>query len=131
MARVGSGGAGAGPALALGAVAKGTLFSFAVTMLSAVLLGLAVSLTEWEGIDGGLQGFSYVSIALGGMLAGRHGRRLGWFHGALVGLAYYVIASLLFREGFTVAEAASVQWMLGAVMSVVAGALGGILGVNL
>lgn len=100
-------------------------------MLSAVLLGLAVSLTEWEGIDGGLQGFSYVSIALGGMLAGRHGRRLGWFHGALVGLAYYVIASLLFREGFTVAEAASVQWMLGAVMSVVAGALGGILGVNL
>lgn len=100
-------------------------------MLSAVLLGLAVSLTEWEGIDGGLQGFSYVSVALGGMLAGRHGRRLGWFHGGLVGLAYYIIASLFFKGGFTLAQAASAQWLVGALFSVLAGAFGGVLGVNI
>jgi len=72
--------------LSLGAVAKGVFFSFAVTLLVALFLGIAVALTEWEGLSSGAHWFSYVSVALGGMLAAKHSRRYGGFMAPASGL---------------------------------------------
>src|SRR5690625_2448885 len=85
----------------IGAIAKGTGLTFAVVLFSATLLGLAVSLTEWEGFSRGLGGFTYVSIGLGGMLAAKQSQKLGWLHGGLVGIAYHVLSSFFFQGNFS------------------------------
>lgn len=115
----------------VGAVAKGILLSLCVTLLVAVVLGVLVALTEWEGIDGGAHWFSYVSIALGGMLAAKQSRRFGWVHGAVVGLVYFLISAVAFQPDFQWALLASGPWLAKAFWSAAAGAAGGILGVNI
>lgn len=119
------------PIVSVGAIISGTGTSFLVTLLSAVLLGLTVSLTEWEGLSFSLDGFAYVSIAIGGMFAARRSRRMGWLHGAAVGVLYCALASLLFQDDFAVTHLLRPAWLWSAWWSCVAGAAGGILGVNL
>ena len=131
VGRSGTGEAARGPAFSPGAIAKGTCFSLLVTLLGATFLGLAVSLTEWEGIGAGLDGFAYVSIALGGMFAARQGRRLGWLHGIGVGLVYYAVTTLFFHGDFSLSKTLSSEWLLGALWAAIAGAIGGVVGVNL
>lgn len=117
-------------AFSLSAIVKGTLLAFAVTLLSAILLGIAVSLTEWEGLSRGLDGFTYVGIALGGMMAAKQSQRFGWLHGGTVGFIYYLFSSLLFVGDFSIQTVTSAAWLAGTGWSVVAGAVGGVLGVN-
>lgn len=131
---VGRGGAAGGrsPArISIGAVFGGTCLGFAVTFAGAVLMGLAVSLTAWEGISADLHWFSYVSIAIGGMLAGRRSRRVGWLNGGLVGILYAAVTALAFQSGFSPGDLFTAGWLAKAFWSFVAGAAGGVLGVNL
>lgn len=116
--------------LSVGAVAKGILLSFGVTLLVAAFLGLAVSLTQWEGIAGGAYWFSYASIALGGMLAAKQSKKLGWLHGAVVGLAYFLIAVTLLQPEFQWGMLAAGTSLLKALGCLASGAVGGMLGVN-
>ena len=122
---------GGGRAFSLAAVGKGTALSFSLTLGVAALLGLAAALTQWEGLRGGFEAFSYACVGLGGMLAGRSSRRWGWMHGGAVGLLYFAISAALFQEGFSWSLVLSGPWLLRAVWDVGAGAAGGILGVNL
>ncbi len=130
MVRSATGENASGSTFSIGAVVRGTGLSFLVTLLAAVLLGLAVSITEWEGFTGSLDGFTYVSVALGGMMAAKQSRKHGWLHGMLVGLVYYVISSFLFQDNFSIAQMSTGTWLLGALWSSCAGAVGGVLGVN-
>lgn len=123
--------ADAGGAFSIGAVAKGLFLSFAVTLLVALLLGIAVAITTWEGMTSGAHWFSYVSIALGGMLAAKHSRRFGWIHGIGVGLAYFVISAVAFQPGFEWSLLGTTPWLTKAFGSAAAGAFGGVVGVNL
>jgi putative membrane protein, TIGR04086 family/integral membrane protein, TIGR04097 family len=115
----------------LGALARGVVFSFAVTLLVALFLGIAVALTEWEGLSSGAHWFSYVSVALGGMLAAKHSRRYGWIHGAGVGLAYFAISAAAFQPDFEWALLVTTPWLVKGLGSAAAGALGGVIGINL
>lgn len=131
---VGRGGVGESrsPArFSIGAVIGGAFLGFAVTFAGAVLMGLAVSLTAWEGFAADLHWFSYVSIAIGGMLAGKRSRRVGWLHGGLVGVLYFAVSASLFQSGFAWGDLLTAQWLTRAFWSFAAGALGGALGVNL
>lgn len=115
----------------IGAVLGGAFLGFLITFAGAVLVGLAVSLTPWEGISADLHWFSYVSIAIGGMLAGKRSQRVGWLHGGAVGLIYFVVASILFQGDFAWGDLLSTAWLARAFWSFAAGALGGALGINL
>lgn len=117
-------------ASSIGAIIRGAALSFGVSFLGAVLLGLAVSLTAWEGFSFDLRGFSYVSVALGGMLAAKRSRRFGWLHGGGVGLLYFLLSAALFQGDFEWAHLLTGQYLLKALGSFGAGALGGVLGVN-
>lgn len=130
MSRAGLG-EGNGGAFSLGAIGKGTALSFSLTLGVAVLLGLAAALTQWEGLTQGFGAFSFVCVGLGGMLAGRNSRRMGWLHGGIVGLVYFAISATLFQEGFTWGQLATLPWLARAFWDFVAGAVGGVLGVNL
>lgn len=131
VVRSGSGEGVSGSTFSVAAIVKGTGLSFLVTLFAAVMLGLAVSITEWEGFTGGLDGFTYVSVALGGMLAAKQSRNLGWLHGLIVGFIYYVISSFLFQSDFSIAQMSTGPWLLEAAWCCVAGAVGGVLGVNI
>ncbi len=122
---------GSGGVFSLSAVGKGTALSFSLTLGVAALLGLAAALTQWEGLRGGFEAFSYACVGLGGMLAGRSSRRWGWLHGGAVGLLYFAISAALFQEGFNWSLLLSGPWLARALWDVAAGAAGGILGVNL
>lgn len=130
MSRAGVGD-GDGRVFSLGSVGKGTALSFSLTFGAAVLLGLAAALTDWEGLTRGFEAFSYACIALGGMLAARSSRRSGWLHGGIVGLAYFAISAALFQDGFTWSQLWTWPWLARAFWDFVAGAAGGVLGVNL
>lgn len=121
----------AGIPFSVGAVAKGFFLSLSVTLLVAVILGTLAALTPWEGMPGEAHWFSYVSIALGGMLAAKHSRRFGWIHGAVVGLLYFVLSAVAFQPDFQWSLMAGGPWLVKAFWSAAAGAAGGIVGVNM
>lgn len=122
---------GNGGAFSLGAIGKGTALSFSLTFGAAVLLGLAAALTQWEGLTQGFGAFSYVCVGLGGMLAAKSSRRVGWLHGGMVGLVYFAISATLFQDGFSWGQLLTLPWLARAFWDFAAGAVGGVLGVNL
>lgn len=112
------------------AVASGTLLSVVATFLGGLVIGLVVSLTHWSEAPRSLLSFGYLSIAVGGVLAGKIARRTGWLHGGLVGIAYMVITALLPGDG-ALEALTSVRFITGASLGFVVGAVGGMLGVNM
>ncbi len=131
IGRGGAGESGSSARFSIGAVLGGTFLGFAITFAGAVLMGLAVSLTAWEGFDADVPWFGYISIAIGGMLAGKRSGRVGWLHGGLVGLIYFAVSATLFQSGFSWGDVATSYWLTRALWSFGAGALGGALGINL
>lgn len=125
-----SGSSGAGVSFSIGAVAKGVFLSFAVTLMVAVLLGLAVSLTQWEGIAAEAYWISYVSIALGAMLAARHSRQAGWLHGAVVGAVFFIVSAVFLQPEFEWAALAAGPSLAKALGCLASGLVGGVVGVN-
>lgn len=130
MPRHSSGEAIARSSFSVGAIVKGTGLTFLIVLISAALLGLAVSLTEWEGFSRGLDGFTYVSIGLGGMFAAKQSKNLGWLHGGIVGLVYHVLSTFFFQADFTWIQIKEAPWLVASLWSFVAGGIGGVFGVN-
>lgn len=124
------GGGGSGGSLAPGAIVKGTLFSLGVALLASLLLSLVVTIADWHSIPASLTAFHYISIGLGGVLAARSSKRLGWLHGGLVGVVYTAVLSALFTDGISASSFMQPEWLLQALWGFVAGVAGGILGVN-
>lgn len=121
---------GTGMMFAPGAIVKGTLFSLGIALLSSLLLSLVITLANWDPFPTYLAGFHYISIGLGGVLAARQARKLGWLHGGIVGMIYTLILSFLFTDGMSAGMLLQAEWLLSAVWGFVAGVVGGVLGVN-
>lgn len=130
MVTVRSGSGGGGLLLAPGAILKGTLLSLAVALLASLFLSIVIIAAGWHEIPPGLVAFHYVSIGLGGVLAARRARRLGWIHGGIVGLVYTALLSALFADELTLGMFLTTAWLKEAAWGFVAGVVGGILGVN-
>lgn len=124
------GGGGVRVAFAPGAILKGTLFSLGVALIASLLLGIVITLADWEPLPSYLGAFHYIAIALGGVLAARRARSFGWLHGGIVGVLYTVLLAALFTEGFTFGTLLQTKGLLDLLYGFVAGVIGGILGVN-
>lgn len=124
------GGGGAGFLFAPGAVLKGALLSLGVALLASLLLSLIIYLANWENLPSTLNAFHYISIALGGVLAARSAKRLGWLHGGLVGIVYTVALAFLFAEEMSLGALVETEFLLQALWGFLAGVAGGALGVN-
>lgn len=118
-----------GAAATILALTQGLLLSVLVTMLGSGLCGLVISLTNWEGTSAALQSINYLSIAVGGLLAGRLAGKTGWMHGGLVGLLYMLVANMLL-SGEGIAGLGVAVFSLRLLAGFLAGAIGGMLGVN-
>lgn len=120
------------PGLDLGAVVAGVIAMFALTLLLSAALAAAIYFTDVT--EGDLAGVLYyaglVTVVAGGAVAGRRAETRGWLHGGLAGLGYVIVSlavgSILFPG---TALWAGLAGKLATAFA--AGALGGVLGVNL
>lgn len=114
------------------ALAPGLVASFGITLLAAAVLALMVALANLGERPLLLSiNFLYlVSIAVGGAFSARFATVRGWLHGAACGIAYVIAAFALGSLAFPRVVSAGLlprQLLLG----VAAGALGGMVGLNL
>lgn len=120
------------PGLDLGAVASGVIAMFVLTLILSAGLAAAIYFTDVT--EGDLAGVLYyagvVTVAAGGAVAGRRAETRGWLHGGLAGVGYVLVSlavgSLLFPGAALLAG-------LGGKLATAfaAGAVGGVVGVNL
>ncbi|WP_052339430.1 TIGR04086 family membrane protein [Gorillibacterium massiliense] len=111
-------------------VLKGTLYAFIVLALCALVFSLLLVLTNQS--EDSLKRSAYAIHALaaliGGFAAGRKSGAKGWSAGGITGLIYSII---LYLAAFLGADRdLNLQLLFFAAGAFVAGALGGMLGVN-
>lgn len=124
------GGAGGAPGFRFLGVLQGVGFTFVGSLVCALLIGLAVAWTPtWDASDGLLKTVNLLAVAAGGLYAGRKVQRLGWLHGGLSGLVYILLVSWMVGPEFGFAQLATAFWLREALYAVVAGAVGGVIGV--
>jgi putative membrane protein (TIGR04086 family) len=114
----------------LAAVIKGVLISLGFSLLLAFLLSLIITAFNGNELHGYLQFFHYISIALGGIIAARSAKTLGWAHGALVGILYAVVVTGLFVEGFTLSTLIKPNTLIKSATYGLTGLLTGAVGLN-
>ncbi|WP_426448628.1 TIGR04086 family membrane protein [Paenibacillus sp. S-38] len=103
------------------------LFMLAGTLAaSLVLLGTEVAEGSWLGVTLAIHA---LSLFIGGIVSGKRSGSRGWYQGGLLGLLYMAV---IWMVGFLAYDAGFTQEMLvlGGVAPL-AGALGGMIGVNL
>lgn len=124
--------AGPAPRVDGRAVAAGVIATFALTVMVSAALAVAIYLTDITEthVSGILYYVGLLSVAVGGGVAARRASSRGWLHGGLAGLAYVVlslvIGSLLFPGSAVLVDAGRKL-----VTAFVAGAVGGVVGVNI
>lgn len=109
----------------------GVLFSLIWLAAGALLLSLFLHFSDMK--ENSLPGYAFLVHALsslaGGFTAGRRSENKGWYNGSLLGLIY---AAIIIMVSFLASDA-SLTWhsasLLGA--SLLAGAFGGMIGVNM
>jgi len=113
-----------------GAVLAGLVVALAVGLALSLLTAIALLFTrvgvESLGPIGSI--LAVVAALCGGFYSGRRVEGLGWIHGALAGLLFgltAVLTGLLQGDGFSLGPAAT-----RLVIGLLAGAAGGIIGVN-
>ncbi|WP_066635687.1 TIGR04086 family membrane protein [Desulfolucanica intricata] len=115
----------------LSAVLKSTVIALAISVLLSLIGGftfyfsdISESILPWMGA-----GILFLSVAIGGLLAGRRAGTKGLYHGLAVGALFFIItwlvAALILPS--QVMLISSLQKLL---LSLAAGSLGGILGVG-
>jgi len=113
---------------------RGILTGFLLSLLAAVcgsfLATLVVIIGDWEAnLEITFRIFSCLSIAFGGLAAGKRANAYGWLHGGIVGVLYVGLFIILFGQGAEThfISLLSLQLLTGFVF----GAIGGVIGVNL
>ncbi len=113
-------------------VAAGLIFTICLTLVVSALLAIAIAwttLTEMA-LSGPTYYIALVVVALGGAYGARRASSLGWVHGGLVGILYALVAGvlggLIFPGGILAAEIG-----MRIAIAFLAGAIGGMIGVNL
>ena len=109
------------------AVLTGLFLPACVILAGSALVGLLYSLTEWESLQNTVYSFNYISVAVGGVLAGRWAHKLGWIHGVAVAFLYMLILSLI-GGGRTGLLSLFFSW--NTLLALGCGAIGGMIGVN-
>lgn len=125
-------GVNTGGKLSVGLILKGTIIAFVFSLICFLVLALILSLSNiTENI---IKPTSYIvmiiSVVLAGGYVARRAHRNGWMYGATTGCVYIIILTLLglFNGGqFAVNQILISRFFIG----IIAGAVGGALGINL
>lgn len=121
-----------GGATTLGSVGFGLLFALGLTLVCSLVYALVVAafpLSE-KSVPIIARAVAMAAAFLGGMAAGRRSDRIGWLHGALVGLVYMAL-TLFVGRAITPDAAPLAITVQRFVVTVVVSTIGGIAGVNL
>lgn len=114
---------------------KGILYGFLFTLIATLIISAAIALvlalttlTE-TGVSGATYYLALLTVALGGAFGARRAPAMGWLHGALVGVLYALVIGLV---GGVVFPGGLIAADLGRriLVAAAAGAIGGIIGVN-
>lgn len=116
----------------IGAVLKGTLLGYAVTLVMFLIFATALTFTDFpeKMVRGAVIIATVISVLIGGTVAGRYARVMGWMNGAATGVFYVVLLYLLsglFTRNYAIDG--SVLTTLG--IGFVSGAAGGVIGINM
>ncbi|NPV52748.1 MAG: TIGR04086 family membrane protein [Firmicutes bacterium] len=104
-------------------LALGCLFAAIASLLLDLNQGIMPMILTW---------ISYAAVIIGGLVAGRRYKRRGIIVGGVVGLAYVLLILAIGSAGGGGMEGIStIEALERLAFSIAAGALGGILGVNL
>lgn len=118
--------------ISVGRCAVNLVTAFSVTVILVLLFALILCYSDIgeEWISRGAKAITLFSVALAGALCAKSGRRRGWLTGGISGFLYMVVLYILgylvfgkFRLDFSAA--------LRVVYGVLAGIVGGIIGINL
>lgn len=114
------------------AILSGIAFTFLTTLIVSGAMALVVAFTQLTepGTASVIYYLALIVVALGGAYGARQASSLGWLHGGLVGLGYAVLAGLIGLLVFP-AGLAVVEITRRLVIAFTAGAIGGMVGVNL
>lgn len=110
---------------------KGLLVSVIITVLAFILLSLILANTNFPQklITPAVVVTTIISVLTAGSVSTRGIRNKGWLNGSIVGLIYmsilYLISSLVYNN-FTIDKYVITMTAIG----ILAGAIGGILGIN-
>lgn len=109
----------------------GIAFSIIWLAAGALLLSLMLHLTSMKESNLGTYALLVHSISslAGGLTAGKRSERKGWYNGSLLGCIYGVMVMIVSFLAANVAPSWNSALILGAAL--LAGALGGMIGVNL
>ncbi|MBE3589402.1 MAG: TIGR04086 family membrane protein [Firmicutes bacterium] len=115
-----------------GAVAAGVACSFVLTLLASALLALAVYSTGLSDATAETAIFytSVLCLAAGAAYGARRAEALGWLHGAAIGLVYVSLAVAAGLLAFQT-DVSAFDLLRHLMLGLVAGVVGGVLGVNL
>ncbi|UUZ84435.1 TIGR04086 family membrane protein [Paenibacillus sp. P26] len=109
-----------------GLTAAGLFMLVGTLTASLLLLGTKWPESAWFGTTLMIHG---ISMFLGGLMSGKRSASKGWYHGGMLGIVYtllvWLIGFLAFDHGFSKG-----MLQLGG-LALIAGALGGMIGVNL
>lgn len=114
------------------AIAAGVVMTFALTVIVSAILAVAITVTDiTEGhVSGVLYYIGLLTTAVGGGVASRRASSRGWLHGGLVGIIYVVVSLAV---GLIIFPGTAIFFEAGRKLAVafIAGALGGVVGLNL
>lgn len=113
-------------------IVKSSIIAVVITLICFIIFAIVIKLFSLQEtiIPAVVQVIRTICIAFGGVLAARSSKRKGWLNGALTGLLYIVWAFLIsgfFGDNMSMTTIVFSDILLG----IVAGAVGGIIGVNL
>lgn len=106
--------------------------AYLLTLIILVLLASILSLTEFpEGMmNSAVIVATLISIMFAGSIFARHVKTRGWISGSIAGVSYMLILYLV--SSTAIGSFRSSQYLIAMVLAgIAAGALGGILGINL
>jgi len=114
------------------AVLKSSLIAIIITLVFFTLFAVIIKVADMKEsiIPPVVQVVRTLCIAFGGLLAARSSRKMGWLKGGITGVLYILFAfiiSSLFGESNFMGSLILSDLLLGSV----AGAVGGIIGVNI
>ena len=114
------------------AVLSGTVWALSVIVVALTVTGFWVMFSSHEVfyLSGLISLITLAGVAAGGVISGRLAGGQGWLHGTMVGFVYVLLLTAL--TGMVSSQ--SLDWLvvfLHVLSLLLAGALGGILGVNL
>lgn len=112
-------------------ILSGLWYAFLWMMIGALILSL---LLQWEFIEeSSLPKFTYIihaiSLFIGGIVSGKRSTRKGWYQGATTGFMYGIL--LLMISFLALDSSITVADLTLLLPTIIIGAIGGMIGVNL